>query len=162
MIVVVNSTPLIYLAAIGQFDLLQRLYGRIVIPTAVFDEVVTQGAGQWGSTETAGAAWIDRRLVADRTQVDALLGRLDPGESEVIVLAEELGADLAIVDEAAARRELATRGVPFIGTVGVLAQAKEECLIVSLRAELDALRAAGFRLSEPVYRYSCRRSVNEF
>src|SRR5437588_9071549 len=113
MIVVVNSTPLIYLAAIGRFDLLRSHYGQIIIPMAVFDEVAIQGAGQWGAAETTAASWIDRRIVTDRSQVSALLGRLDLGESEVIVLAQGVGADLAIVDETAARRELASRGIPF-------------------------------------------------
>ena len=55
MTVVSNSTPLIYLAAIGKFDLLQTLHGRIHIPNAVYDEVVTQGRGRWGAVETAAA-----------------------------------------------------------------------------------------------------------
>ena len=37
--VVVNSTPLIVLCNIGRLDLLQKVYGRIVIPQAVFNEV---------------------------------------------------------------------------------------------------------------------------
>lgn len=61
MIVVADATPLIYLAAIGKFDLLRDLYGRISIPDAIYDEVVTQGAGRWGSAETAAAGWIDRQ-----------------------------------------------------------------------------------------------------
>ncbi len=44
--VIADATPLIYLAAIGKFDLLGALYGRIVIPSAVYDEVVIQGAGR--------------------------------------------------------------------------------------------------------------------
>ena len=94
MMVVCNSTPLIYLAAIGKFDLLRALYGQVLIPSAVYDEVVTQGAGRWGAAETAGASWIDRRSVADLAKVTSLQARLHGGESEVVVLAEELQADL--------------------------------------------------------------------
>jgi predicted nucleic acid-binding protein len=99
MTVVSNSTPLIYLAAIGQFDLLRVLHGRIHIPSAVYDEVVTQGAGRWGAAETGGANWIDQHKVADISQVALLQNHLHGGESEVVVLAEELHADLIIVDE---------------------------------------------------------------
>lgn len=53
MIVVSNSTPLISLAAIGKFDLLRTLHGRIYVPDAVFDEVVAQGSGRWGAAEVA-------------------------------------------------------------------------------------------------------------
>jgi predicted nucleic acid-binding protein len=55
MTVVCNSTPLMYLAAIGKFDLLQSLYGRFHIPNAIYGEVVTQGTGRWGAMETAAA-----------------------------------------------------------------------------------------------------------
>ena len=67
MIVVVDSTPLIYLGAIGRFDLLRSLYGRILIPFAVFDEVVNQGEGRWGARETAAADWVDVKSVSDPT-----------------------------------------------------------------------------------------------
>jgi predicted nucleic acid-binding protein len=69
-------------------------------------------------------------------------------------------ADLAVVDETAARRELASRGIPFIGTVGMLMQAKQQGLITALRAELDQLRACGFHLADRVYR-SCLTAVGE-
>jgi predicted nucleic acid-binding protein len=112
MIVVVNSTPLIYLAAINRFGLLRSLYSQIIIPAAVHQEVVIQGSGQSGAAETASADLIECRTVANRSAVNGLLGQLDLGESEVIALAEEMGADLAVVDETAARRELSRRGVP--------------------------------------------------
>jgi len=46
MTVIADATPLICLAAIGKFDLLRVLYGRIVVPFAVYDEVVNRGAGR--------------------------------------------------------------------------------------------------------------------
>jgi hypothetical protein len=56
--VIADATPLIYLSAIGKFDLLGILYGRIVIPCAVYDEVVIQGAGRRrdGRGELGGSA----------------------------------------------------------------------------------------------------------
>ena len=160
MTVVCNSTPLIYLAAIGRFDLLGALYSRVVIPTAVYDEVVTQGAGRWGAAETAAASWIDRQAVADPAKVASLQTRLHGGESEVVVLADELHADLVIMDDSAGRRELAQRGIAFIGTVGVLMAAKQRGLLTALKPELDHLRASGFRLSDRVYR-ACLAAMGE-
>lgn len=132
MTVVADSTPLIYLSAIGKFDLLQQLYARISIPPAVYDEVVNQGPGRWGAAETAGADWIDRPTVYDSSRIATFQSYLGSGESEVIVLAEEIHADLVIMDESAGRRELNQRGLAFIGTVGVLMQAKRRGLIGSL------------------------------
>ena len=158
--VVADSTPLIYLAAIGKFDLLHVLYGRIVIPDAVYDEVVVQGTGRPGAVETAGASWIDRKTVSDPTKVTGLQSQLDSGESEAIVLAEELHADLVIMDDLAGRRVLAARHIHFLGTVGVLMQAKRQGLIAALRPELDQLRACGFHLTDRVYR-ACLAATGE-
>jgi uncharacterized protein len=160
MIVVCNATPLIYLAAIGRFDLPQQLYGRIQIPMAVYDEVVVQGSGRWGAAETANADWIDRHTVTNISDVASLQSFLHGGESEVVVLAEEIHADLAIVDDLAARRELARRGVAFLGTLGILIRAKSEGHLSILKPEFDKLRSSGFRLSNRVYQ-SCLNAVAE-
>ena len=58
MIVVCNATPLIALAAVGQFDLLRAVYGEIHSPDAVFQEVVITGAGEAGAREVSAANWI--------------------------------------------------------------------------------------------------------
>ena len=39
MLVVSDATPLHYLVLIGEIDLLQRLYGRVIIPQAVVEEL---------------------------------------------------------------------------------------------------------------------------
>lgn len=158
--VIADATPLIYLAAIGQFDVLGILYGRVVIPSAVYEEVVVQGAGQPGAAETAGAVWVERQAVSDLAKVTRLQTDLDRGECEAIILAEELHADLVVMDETAGRRVLASRGIAFIGTVGVLMQAKQRGLIEALKPELDRLRACGFHLTDRVYR-ACLMVVGE-
>jgi len=157
---VVDSTPLIYLAAMGRFDLLQALYGRIVIPAGVRDELVVQGAGRWGAAETAAASWIDCQPVVDIAKLAVLPGNLDGGEREVIALAEEVPADLVIMDESSGRQELKRRGIPFIGTVGVLMLAKKGGLLALLKPELDKLRVCGFHLSDRVY-LTCLAAVGE-
>jgi hypothetical protein len=42
------SPPLVNLARIGKLDLLRELYGKLLIPEAVWREVVVDGAGQPG------------------------------------------------------------------------------------------------------------------
>jgi hypothetical protein len=46
---VANAGPLIVLAAVGQLDLVGQLYGEVLIPEAVFDEITGAGAGRPGS-----------------------------------------------------------------------------------------------------------------
>ena len=40
--VIVNSTPLIILGNIDRLDILQKMYGEIIIPQAVFEEVTSK------------------------------------------------------------------------------------------------------------------------
>lgn len=64
MIVVSDASPLIYLGGIGQLALLQDLFGRVVVPQQVWDEVVGAGEGRLGSAAVAAASWIDVRTPA--------------------------------------------------------------------------------------------------
>ena len=41
--VVVNATPIISLNAIGRLDLLEKIYNKIYIPHAVYEEVCVDG-----------------------------------------------------------------------------------------------------------------------
>ncbi len=151
MKVVSDASPLINLAAIRQLDLLRRLYRRITVPTAVWDEVVGQGAGKPGAREVEEAQWIRPKAVRNRGSVELLLGELNLGEAEAIVLAQEVGADLLLLDEVRARRAAQRLEVAFIGLVGVLIEAAARGLVADLAGTLAALRdQAGFWLSDEV------------
>jgi predicted nucleic acid-binding protein len=97
---VANAGPLIALARIGRLALLPSLYDQLHIPPAVRDEVVTSARGYPGAEEFDAAAWIKTIEVQDQTAVQLLRERLDAGESEAIVLAIQLAADLLLIDEA--------------------------------------------------------------
>jgi hypothetical protein len=55
MIAVVNATPLISLAILGRLDLLRQIFTEVIAPPAVYEEVVTQGAGRSGARAVAEA-----------------------------------------------------------------------------------------------------------
>ncbi|MBC8450494.1 MAG: DUF3368 domain-containing protein [Chloroflexi bacterium] len=152
MIVVANSSPLIALAKIERFHLLQRIFGRISIPQGVYEEVVVEGQGQAGATEVSEAEWIEVIEVQDRLAVEVLMDELDKGESETVVLARELGADWVLMDERPARRKLELLGIKRIGTLGILLKAKGAGLIDAVRPDMDRLQAGGFRVSKRVRR----------
>ncbi|CAN5418907.1 hypothetical protein BH10CHL1_BH10CHL1_21840 [soil metagenome] len=94
MIVVSDATPLIALTKIGQLPLLYELLGPVMVPQAVYIEVVEQGAGRSGVTEIVRGSWIQVQIVTDATKVAYLLAELDRGEAEALVLAQELKVDL--------------------------------------------------------------------
>jgi predicted nucleic acid-binding protein len=89
MNVVSNASPLIALIRIGQLDLLRQLYGTIVIPEAVWHEVVVEGAYQPGAETVSSASWVERRTVTNRPLVHRLQQELDAGEAEAIALASD-------------------------------------------------------------------------
>ncbi|NBB84683.1 MAG: DUF3368 domain-containing protein [Bacteroidetes bacterium] len=150
MITVSNAGPLIALARIEQLDVLPALYREIVVPSAVHEEVL--GTERKGFSELIAADWLQVGAVSDRTAVALLRERLDAGESETIVLALELKADLVLMDEARGRRITAARGITLTGTLGTLILAKRERLVKRVKPLLADLAAQGFHMSDALYR----------
>jgi predicted nucleic acid-binding protein len=145
MLVIADTTPLRYLLVLGQADLLHRLFGQIVIPPAVAAESQHPRAPAalraWMSTPPA---WLEIRPT--RQLPDARLLRLDPGEREAILLAQELQADIVLMDDQDAREEAERRTLEVMGTLRVLELAAERGWI-DLPALLTQLRAARFYLT---------------
>jgi uncharacterized protein len=155
MIVVSNTSPLTNMAAIGQFDLLRRLYGRLHIARGVWEELNAEGERWPGRDEVATADWIERHEVKNQALVTALQRDLDRGEAESIALALELGANLVLLDEKEGRRAAKRLGLRVVGVVGVLLEAKAGRAVDALRPHLDALRqTAGFYLSKSLYHHA--------
>jgi len=152
MIVVSDSSPLIAFSQIGRLELLRSLYAQLLIPQAVYDEVVSAEKSRPGSAEVFAADWIKVQKVSDQTAVLLLREQLDQGESEAIVLALETKAEALLIDEARGRRIAQSRGLPHIGTVGVIVLAKRRGMIEAATALLDELSAVGFRMSPQLYR----------
>jgi predicted nucleic acid-binding protein len=128
VIVIADTTPLNYLVLIGQVEVLPELYGRVLIPTAVWQEF------QRPQTPEVVRAWIARipgwlEVRQVERGWEPLLGSLGDGELDAIALAEELHADWIILDDHAARRLASRRNLAVIGTLGVLAEAAERGLV---------------------------------
>jgi predicted nucleic acid-binding protein len=148
--VVSNSGPLISLSAIGQLDLLRQLFQVVIIPEAVYREVVLLGQGRPGEAEVCHANWITRTYVRSVRIPNLLLDKLDAGESESIVLAFDLNADYVILDERLARRKASLLGIPVIGTLGILLMAKNDGYIQHVAPFLSELEQTSFRMSNDV------------
>lgn len=151
MIVVSDAGPLIYLGAVGQLELLPAQFERVLVPDAVWNEVVGHGAALPGADAVREAKWIDVRTVADDA-VRPFTDRLDPGEAAALALAIALHADLCLVDDLAARRMANAIGIPVVGTLGILLQAKMLGRIPAVRPILLAMTQLGFRVSAELLR----------
>jgi uncharacterized protein len=143
-VVVADSTCLIGLSRVGQLDILRQLFGTILIPPAVFHEVVVLGAGRPGASEVDSAEWIQTRSVMDQFAVSTLRLSLGVGESEAIVLASEQEVDFIILDDWQARQAALGLSLPVIGTAAVLAKAEEKGLISDWASIIEELRNTGF------------------
>ena len=152
MKIVCNASPLINLARIGKLDLLRELYGELIIPEAVWHEVVEEGSGQPGADEVKCADWIKTQGVTNMDLRRALQQELDAGETEAIVLALEIGADLLLMDERIGREVARHFGLRYTGLIGILIEAKRKGRISAIKPHLDSMRnIAGFHLSNELY-----------
>ena len=145
MLVIADTTPLRYLVVLGQVDLLPTLFGQVIIPLAVVGEL------QHPQAPAAVRAWIASpplwlAMRPCSLLPDAVLLRLDSGEREAILLAQELQADLVLVDDQDARAEATRRALTAMGTLRVFELAAERGL-VDLPTVLTQLRAARFYMT---------------
>lgn len=132
MMIVSDASSLINLARIGELNLLRKLYGEIIVPDAVWHEVVVNGAGQPGAETIHAAVWVKRASVKNRYLVQALTQDLDAGEAEAIALALEIKAELLLMDERLGRESAHYFGLHYVGLIGALIEAKHKGLILAV------------------------------
>jgi predicted nucleic acid-binding protein len=151
MIIVSNTTPLSELAKVGKMHLLQEIFGRVIIPQQVYNEVTV---GDHPAVEQVqSATWLEIRTIVNQEKIINLQEQtgLDLGESAAIILAEELNAQRLLMDEWVGRKVAKARNLPIIGTVGILLVAKQQGLIPNVKPILDDLMVAGKRISPSLY-----------
>jgi len=158
MIVVSDSTILIGLVKIGKLDLLKEIFFKVYIPEEVFKEVVERGKGKPGSKVIKEAAWIEVKPVKDKIQVNFLLGSLEKGEAEVLVLARELETDLILLDEEKARKSAVIAGFEIMGLLGLFVLAKNLGLIDEVRPLVDELMIKRFRISDKIIEKTLKKA----
>ncbi len=145
-VVVADSSCLIGLSKIGRLAILHDLFGAVLIPEKVYQEVVVSGKGRPGAHEVKNEPWIATRAVQNYLAVRALQLHLGGGESEAISLAVECNADFLILDDLKARQIAEELGLSVVGTVALLYKSAEKGLLdESIHTVLERLRQAGFR-----------------
>jgi len=156
VVVVADSSPLIYLSRVGVLHVLAALFGEVVVPRAVWSEAVERRPTASGVKALRQASWI--RVVDDPSPPHDL--GLDPGEAAAILVAESLHADLLLIDERVGRKVAQERGQAVRGTLGVLVQARQGNVLPALKPVLDTLIAEGFRIAR-LLSYARRSRTSE-
>ncbi len=149
MMVVADASPLIALSRVGRLELLRQLFGQLMVPQAVWQEVALSDPSRAGVAELQRADWVERRQVSDTALVQLLRQDLGAGESEAIVLAREVKADVLLIDERLGRSAATRLGLPITGLVGVLIEARQRGLLPDAVQIIQQLRQeAGFWISD--------------
>jgi predicted nucleic acid-binding protein len=144
---VADTGPIIAFARLGRLDLLSDVVGVLIIPDAVYEELVVRGQERPGAAEVAQGTWIHRRAVTDSARIAQLPPALHRGEREAIILAEELQAQL-LIDEQRGRAIAAARGLAVLGSLRILGEAKRRGFIVQVRPLIEELLASGYWIHE--------------
>jgi predicted nucleic acid-binding protein len=90
VLIVSNTSPISNLAKVGQLSLMEALYGRILIPRAVYEELLDERAGETVIAAVKSSTWIEVRFSQNQLLVDELRTRINIGEAEAITLADEV------------------------------------------------------------------------
>lgn len=149
MICVANTTPIISLSAINRLDILEKLFGKIIIAEAVYNEIKAKKG--YGYQEIDNA-FIEVQAIKGHLYKDFLLKELDLGEAETIILAKEMNADFVIIDENLGYKIANNAGLTAIRTLSILLRAKEKGLILHIKPLLDEMIEKGRWYSNTVYR----------
>ena len=147
--VVVNSTPLIALAKANQLDLLRKLYGSIIVPEAVYREV-TEKEDIAAQRIRAAGEWIGIREVNPDLDRRMYRAKLHDGEVEVMLLAQEIGADVVVIDDSAARKTAEYLGLPLTGTLGIMIKAKALGLLPAVMPVVRQMEQSGIFYSAAI------------
>jgi predicted nucleic acid-binding protein len=150
VIVVADTTPLNYLILIEQVHVLPHLFGRVLIPPAVREELQQERTPprvrDWMATPPT---WLEVR--SPHQPIEASLLELDKGEREALALAQELRADAVLLDDREAREEAARRHLTVFGTLRVLGDAAEQGLL-DLPEAFARLQQTNFRVDTELLR----------
>ncbi len=148
MIVISDTSPICYLLLIGEIELLQKLYGSVLIPQVVQQELSDVASPavvrNWieNPPDWLGIETVDLSAEEDLSDLETL----DPGERAAIILAKQRVADLMIVDDGLGRKVARTCGFRVTGLLGVLDDAAQQNLVDFPQA-ISSLRKTSFRAS---------------
>ena len=148
MSVVADASPLHYLVLIEQIVVLPLLYGQVIIPAVVCEELqrlqTPESVRRWIASPPP---WLYIR--PSQEENDPELSRLGAGERYAILLAQAIGADILLIDDRHGRRAARSRALRVLGTLGILDAAAARGLL-DFPAALIRLQATNFRVAPEI------------
>jgi predicted nucleic acid-binding protein len=142
--VVSNTTPVINLVGVGHLHLLPALYGTVTIGDVVRDEYIAGKSA--ADPDLDSLPWL--RIVSSVPLDPSLPPQLGAGETATLSLASALNARAVLLDEAFGRWLARSRGLPVVGTLGVLLAAKQAGHLGAIKPIVEEMIRQGRRISQ--------------
>ena len=153
MIIISNTTPIITLLKVHKLEILKELFKEVYISKGVYDELVINNSFLDEAKVIRECNFIKVTSINNEFAVRLLqknLG-LDIGESESIVLCDELKGNMLIIDERKGRAVAKSMAIDLTGTLGILLRAKEQGIINKIKPLLDKMIEKDIRISAKLY-----------
>jgi len=153
-----DSSCIIALAKIGALELLERVFGRVVVTREVEREITAGDFPEVGEIRKAIGGWIDVGEVESREYEE--LESLGEGEKSILSYAKNSSEDVfLILDEAEARAVARAEGFNFTGTIGLIVFACESGRISREEAVdiVKRLARSDFRMTVELYDWALER-----
>lgn len=149
--VISDASCLIILYEIQALELLQKTYGEILTTPEIAREV-----------GFALPAWIALKEPTRSAIILEMPTSIDGGEAGAIALALEIPDSTLIVDEKTARNYARRLGINVTGTLGMIAKAKVEGIIPSIKPYMKAIAMTDFRFSSSLESDIYKQAGEEF
>jgi len=135
--IISDTSCLILLDKIGELEILNKLFGKIITTSEV--------ANEFGQPLPN---WIEIQQPTDNNYQSIIEASVDSGEASAIALAFELDNCLLIIDDLKARKFANQIGLNIIGTMGVIVDAKLSGIIQSVKPIITKIKLTNFRMTE--------------
>ena len=139
-IVIADTTCFILLDKINEIELLRQLFNEVITTREI--------AQEFGKELPE---WISIESVKDKKYQSVLELEVDKGEASAIALSAEKTEVLLILDDLQARKLAEKLRLNYTGTLGMIARARREAVIESVKPIIAKIRNTNFRFSEEVF-----------
>ena len=148
--IIANSSPLVALGRMDRLDILEEQFGKIYIPSAVYQEAVVETSYRVQRAAIQNSIQTQKIIIVEPTTEHTFRRNLHAGERGVLSLALEKKAKALIIDDKKARNEANELGLQttLFYTSDILKGAEKRGLIESYFNVVEQLRSMNIYLPE--------------
>jgi predicted nucleic acid-binding protein len=137
--VISDTSTLILFHKIDEFNLLQKVYGKLYTTPEI--------AMEFGEELPE---WIEIQSASDKKYQNFLFTQVDYGEASALALASEFEDVLLLLDDLKARKLAIRLKFKITGTLGVIHRAKQMKIIDRVKPLIDKLMLTDFRVADNI------------